>query len=62
MEFYDNPSESDKELITAALDAWFAVGKLGGYNGMNLQVSNYSGSTPWQIVGSTLKMHNIVCV
>jgi hypothetical protein len=33
------PSERDKELLTSTIRSWFVVGKLGGYNSSNLQVS-----------------------
>lgn len=32
------PSTKDRELFEGALRSWYVVGKLGGYNGTNLQL------------------------
>ena len=38
MEMYEAPSEGEAELVEEVLKSWFMVGRLGGFNGMNLQV------------------------
>lgn len=38
-ELYKVPSEKERELITEVIASWFMVGRLGGYNAMNMQVS-----------------------
>ena len=35
------PSEKERELITEVIASWFMVGRLGGYNAMNMQVVTY---------------------
>ena len=32
------PTEDDKDMLETVLSAWFMIGRLGGYNSMNLQV------------------------
>lgn len=43
LRFHTHPSQRDRELLQSALQSWFVVGKLGGYNSQNLQV--YYGAT-----------------
>ena len=38
MEMYEAPSEGEAEMVEEVLKSWFMVGRLGGFNGMNLQV------------------------
>jgi hypothetical protein len=38
LELYQPPSAKQVELVTQIVSAWFMVGKVGGFNGMNLQV------------------------
>lgn len=37
-EMHTAPSPDDMELLEAVLSSWFMIGRLGGYNAMNLQV------------------------
>lgn len=34
------PTEDDKDMLETVLTAWFMIGRLGGFNSMNLQVKN----------------------
>ena len=34
------PTEDNKDMLETVLTAWFMMGRLGGYNSMNLQVKN----------------------
>jgi Protein of unknown function (DUF3531) len=38
MEMYEAPSAGEAELVEEVFKSWFMVGRLGGFNGMNLQV------------------------
>ena len=38
MELHSTPGGGEVEMFEEVLKAWFVVGRLGGYNGMNLQV------------------------
>ena len=38
MEMYEAPSSRDQDLLESVIKAWFMVGKLGGFNGGNMQV------------------------
>ncbi|EIE27423.1 hypothetical protein COCSUDRAFT_11745 [Coccomyxa subellipsoidea C-169] len=42
-ELHQSPSEEDLELLDAVLSSWFMIGRLGGYNTMNLQAM-YAGN------------------
>ena len=37
-EFHSPPSMTSKDLLETVLESWFVIGRLGGFNGMNLQV------------------------
>lgn len=37
-ELCEKPTEDDLDLLDAVLSSWFMIGRLGGYNTMNLQV------------------------
>lgn len=37
-ELLQTPSEDDLGLLDAVLSSWFMIGRLGGFNAMNLQV------------------------
>ncbi len=39
LELYRTPSEEDRELISEVFQSWYMLGRLGGFNGMNMQVS-----------------------
>ena len=39
LELYRTPSEEDRELINEVFQSWYMLGRLGGFNGMNMQVS-----------------------
>eukprot|EP00210_Caulerpa_lentillifera_P000646 g624.t1 len=39
-EFNSAPSVSDAEMLSEVLKSWFMIGKLGGYNSANLQISH----------------------
>lgn len=41
MEFHNPPNENDVEMLDSVMRAWFVVGKLGGFNTQNLQVSTH---------------------
>ncbi|CAL8463346.1 g2880 [Coccomyxa elongata] len=36
-ELHQSPSDDDLELLDAVLSSWFMIGRLGGFNAMNLQ-------------------------
>jgi len=38
MEMHNSPSEGEQEMVEEVLKSWFMIGRLGGFNGMNLQV------------------------
>ena len=38
LEFKDFPTEREKQLIDEVFNSWFLLGKLGGFNAINLQV------------------------
>ncbi|KAK9818273.1 hypothetical protein WJX72_009883 [[Myrmecia] bisecta] len=38
LELYDPPSIQERQLLEEVLSSWFMLGRLGGFNGMNLQV------------------------
>jgi hypothetical protein len=38
IEFSEFPSEREKQLVDELFNSWFLLGKLGGFNGANLQV------------------------
>ena len=38
LELYRTPSEEDRELIGEVFQSWYMLGRLGGFNGMNMQV------------------------
>jgi hypothetical protein len=38
LELYQPPTPKQVELVTQIISAWFIVGKMGGFNGINLQV------------------------
>jgi hypothetical protein len=38
LQLYTSPSEEDVSTLEQVVSSWFIVGKLGGYNSMNLQV------------------------
>jgi len=40
LEFYSEPSEPEREMLSSVLDAWFVLGRLGSFNTANLQLSN----------------------
>ena len=37
-ELYRPPTKDDKDLLETVLESWFLIGRLGGFNGMNMQV------------------------
>lgn len=39
MELYSSPSEKDMEIIGSIIRAWYVLGRLGGFNSLNMQVS-----------------------
>mmetsp|Transcript_13309 Transcript_13309/g.18181 ORF Transcript_13309/g.18181 Transcript_13309/m.18181 type:complete len:345 (-) Transcript_13309:65-1099(-) len=39
IELYDYPMETERKLLEETIDAWFTLGHLGGFNCLNLQVS-----------------------
>lgn len=40
MELYSSPSEKDLDLIGGVFRSWYLLGRLGGFNSLNLQISN----------------------
>lgn len=48
MEMYEAPSSRDQDLLESVVKAWFMVGKLGGFNGGNMQVSGQSARRGYQ--------------
>ena len=40
LELYRTPSEEDRELISEVFQSWYMLGRLGGFNGMNMQVES----------------------
>ena len=50
------PTPADLELLEAVLSSWFMVGRLGGYNAMNLQV--FPPSVSKYLVTCSLKGQN----
>lgn len=38
LEFTDFPTEREKQLIDELFNSWFLLGKLGGFNAINMQV------------------------
>lgn len=38
-ELHRTPSEDDLDLLESVLSSWFMIGRLGGYNAMNLQAN-----------------------
>lgn len=38
-ELYRIPGKDDKDLLETVLESWFVIGRLGGFNGMNMQVN-----------------------
>jgi len=40
IEFWDVPSELEKQYVEEVLNSWFFLGKLGGFNAENLQVQD----------------------
>jgi predicted small integral membrane protein len=46
LQLHRQPSQEDLELLEAVLSSWFMIGRLGGFNAMNLQASLFRrGST-----------------
>ncbi|CAL5223590.1 g6127 [Coccomyxa viridis] len=39
------PSEDDADMLDTVLTSWFMIGRLGGYNSMNLQAAHVGGSS-----------------
>jgi len=39
-EFWEVPSEPEREMLANVLDSWFILGKLGSFNTLNLQLNN----------------------
>lgn len=37
-EFYQSPAEKEREMLDEVVRSWFTIGRLGGFNSMNLQV------------------------
>lgn len=37
LELYSEPTTKQVELVTQLISGWFMTGKMGGYNGANLQ-------------------------
>ncbi len=44
LEMAEPPTEDDRDMLDTVLTAWFMIGRLGGYNSMNLQVK---ALLPW---------------
>ena len=40
LELYRTPSEEDRELVSEVFQSWYMLGRLGGFNGMNMQVDD----------------------
>ena len=45
-ELYRPPTKDDKDLLETVLESWFLIGRLGGFNGMNMQVRWGGGPPP----------------
>ena len=42
LELYRTPSEEDRELVSEVFQSWYMLGRLGGFNGMNMQAGNFT--------------------
>lgn len=59
MEMFEPPSEGELEMVEEVLKSWFMVGRLGGYNGMNLQVSCSSCTPPGDAAAQSVRLHRL---
>ena len=55
LELYRAPSEEDRELLSEVFQSWYMLGRLGGFNGMNMQV----GAAAAAFAGATFNPHPV---
>lgn len=46
LEFYTRPTDKDVELIGSIFRSWFVLGRLGGFNAMNMQLTSSAPNAP----------------
>ena len=66
LHFSEPPSQGEKNYIDGIFDSWYVIGRLGGFNGENLQSHNESSDLSWknydnELASSSLPslMHNM---
>tara|TARA_B100000700_G_scaffold289067_1_gene346108 strand:- start:143 stop:592 length:450 start_codon:yes stop_codon:yes gene_type:complete len=45
--FKDVPNQGEKSYLNGVLDSWYVLGRLGGFNGENLQCSSSGDDVNW---------------
>ena len=69
LNFVEVPNQAEKNYIDAVFDSWYVLGRLGGFNGENLQVNDQGNDLNWMNYDSEEKnkvlpalMHNLAQV
>ena len=47
LRFHNVPSKAEKDYVDGVLDSWYVIGRLGGFNGGNLQSQEEGSDLSW---------------